>query len=68
MLLAQVSPGQTSVLSGFLGCRSAEMMPDEEQRCELQKQGFDMNARSHGPHHLSARNAQAAGPLLLDPP
>jgi hypothetical protein len=23
MLLAQVSPGQTSVLSGFLGCRSA---------------------------------------------
>jgi hypothetical protein len=29
MLLAQVSPGQTSVLSGFLGCRSAEMMPDE---------------------------------------
>jgi hypothetical protein len=42
---AAVSPGQTSVLSGFLGCRSAEMMPDvEEQRCELQSSGLTVRA------------------------
>jgi hypothetical protein len=54
-------------LSGFLGCRSAEMMPDElRNKVRITEAGFDMNARSHGPHHLSARNAQAAATLLLD--